>query len=138
MVILVGVQPLLDVLSYFLNLRGSTSISTLLRFGLLALVALTGFFLSSAKRFYLCFFGVVGLFWAAHAANCWRVGYVSLVQDAGNLLRMLNFPIYVLTFATILRKDTSLRKSFFLGAAIAFGGVVVITALHWLTGHPVW
>ncbi len=137
-VILVGVQPLLDVLSYFLNLRGSTSISTLLRFGLLALVALTGFFLSSAKRFYLCFFGVVGLFWAAHAANCWRVGYVSLVQDAGNLLRMLNFPIYVLTFATILRKDPSLRKSFFLGAAIAFGGVVVFTALPWLTGHPVY
>lgn len=137
-VILVGIQPLLDVLSYFLNLRGSTSISTLLRFGLLAVVALLGFFLSDAKRIYLILFGVVGLFWAAHAANCWRVGYTSFVQDTGNLLRMLNFPIYVLTFVTILHKDPGLRRWFFLGTAIAFGGIVAFTALPWLTGHPVY
>ena len=41
--VLVAVQPLLDVLSYFLSERGSNSISTLLRFGMLGAVALLGF-----------------------------------------------------------------------------------------------
>ncbi len=93
--VLLTIQPLLDVMSYFLNLQGKTAISTLLRFGLLAVVALVGFLLTKAKKMYLLLFGVVALFWAAHVLNCWRIGYTSFVQDTGNLLRMLNFPIYV-------------------------------------------
>ena len=89
--VLLTIQPLLDVMSYFLNLQGKTAISTLLRFGLLAVVALVGFLLTKAKKMYLLLFGVVALFWAAHVLNCWRIGYTSFVQDTGNLLRMLNF-----------------------------------------------
>ena len=60
--IIVSVQPLLDVFSYFLSERGSNALSTLLRFGMLAAVALLGFLLSDRKRFYLILYGVVGLF----------------------------------------------------------------------------
>ena len=62
--VLLTIQPLLDVMSYFLNLQGKTAISTLLRFGLLAVVALVGFLLTKAKKMYLLLFGVVALFLA--------------------------------------------------------------------------
>ncbi len=136
--VLLTIQPLLDVMSYFLNLQGKTAISTLLRFGLLAVVALVGFLLTKAKKMYLLLFGVVALFWAAHVLNCWRIGYTSFVQDTGNLLRMLNFPIYVMTFLVILQRDPDQRRWFFLGTAIAFGEIVLFTAIPWLTGNPVY
>lgn len=136
--VLITIQPLLDVMSYFLNLQGRTSISTLLRFGLLALVALLGFLLSSAKRVYLILFGAVAVFWAAHVLNCYRIGYTSVVQDTGNLLRMLNFPIYVMTFLVILQKEPGQGRWLFLGTAIAFGEIVLFTAIPWLSGHPVY
>lgn len=136
--IIVSVQPLLDVFSYFLSERGSNALSTLLRFGMLAAVALLGFLLSDRKRFYLILYGVVGLFWGAHLVNGYRTGYISMVQDTANFLRILNFPIFVLTFITILQKDSGLRKSFYLGAAISFGEMVLFTALPWLLGTPVY
>lgn len=137
-VILVAIQPPLDVLSYFLGLRGSNAFSTLLRFGMLAAVALLGFFLSDAKKVYLAFYGVIAGFWVAHVANCYRIGYISVVQDTGNLLRMVNFPIFALTFITILRTAPSLRRYFALGTAIAFGEIILFTALPWLMGHGVY
>lgn len=137
-VVLVAVQPPLDVLSYFLGLGGSNAVSTLLRFGMLAVVALLGFILSDAKKIYLILYGVIGAFWVAHVANCYRIGYTSVVQDTGNLLRMVNFPIFALTFITILGKEPGLRRYFALGTAIAFGEIILFTALPWLTGHGVY
>ena len=67
--LIVTVQPLLDVLSYFLSERGSNALSTLLRFGMLAAVALLGFLLSDRKRVYLILYGIVVVFWGAHVAN---------------------------------------------------------------------
>ena len=56
-VILLGlliIQPPLDVLSYFADRYGLTSITTLLRFGLLALVVLLGFLLTERL---ICYHG---------------------------------------------------------------------------------
>ena len=53
--ILIVMQPLLDVLSFFLGEMGSNALSTLLRFGLLAVVALLGFFVSGKKLLYIVF-----------------------------------------------------------------------------------
>lgn len=135
---LIVIQPPLDVLSYFLSLRENNTPSTLLRFGLLALVALLGFLLSERKRIYLILYGVTAAYWLAHVANCYRIGYTSVVADTGNLLRTMNFPILALTFITILRKDPSLRKWLYTGTAIAFGEIILFTAIPWLSGNPVY
>ena len=135
---IVAVQPALDVFSYFLGEMGSNTVSTLLRFGMLAAVALLGFLLSDAKRFYFILYAAAGLFWLAHMLNCFRIGYQSLFSDANNMLRTLNFPIFALTFITILTKRPELRRHFYTGVAIAFGEILLFTALPWLTGHPVY
>lgn len=138
LLVLVAIQPLLDVLSYFLSEMGSNAFSTVLRFGMLMLVALFGFFLSETKRYYLILYGIVAVFWAVHVANGFRVGYISVVQDTANFLRILNFPIFALTFITVLSIDSGLRKYFYLGTAVAFGEMILFTALPWLTGNPVY
>ena len=136
LVILV-IQPALDVLSYFLEQTGSNAISTVARFLMLAAVALLGFLASHRKKLYLLFYGVVGLFWVLHMANCFRIGYISLFSDAANFLRILNFPIFTLTFITFFQRR-DVRKSIYLGFAIDLGEVLLFTALPWLLGHPVY
>lgn len=135
---LIVIQPPLDVLSYFLSLRENNAPSTLLRFGLLALTALLGFVLSGRKRVYFALYGVTAAYWLAHVLNCYRIGYTSVVADTGNLLRTMNFPILALTFITILKQDPGLRKWLYLGTAIAFGEVILFTAIPWLSGNPVY
>ena len=86
----------------------------------MALVVLLGFLLTERKRVYLILGAAVAVFWLAHMLNCLRIGYVSPVEDAANLLRLMNFPLYVLTFVTALEGRPQLRRTFYLGAFIAF------------------
>lgn len=132
------IQPPLDVLSYFLGEAGSNALSTALRFALLMGVALLGFVVSDKKRLYFLFYGAAGLFWVLHAANCFRIGYKSFVADTANFLRIMNFPIFTLSFITFFRKGKEIRKSVFLGFAVAFGEILLFTALPWALGKPVY
>ena len=135
---IIVVQPMLDVLSYFLQELGSNALSTALRFVMLMGVALLGFLVSEKKRVYFLFYGVMVLFWAAHVANCYRVGYQSVVSDTANFLRIMNFPIFALSFITFFRQGKDLGKSVCAAFAINLGEIVLFTALPWLTGHPVY
>ena len=135
---LLVIQPAMDVLSYFLGELGSNVLSTALRFLMLALVAALGFFVSQKKRVYFLFYGAVALFWIAHALNCRRIGYQSFVADTANFLRILNFPIFTLSFITFFQQGTDIRKSIYLGFAINFGEVLLFTALPWILGRPVY
>lgn len=136
--LLMAIQPAMDVLSYFLAEKlGSNAISTALRFLLLAVVALLGFVLSEKKHLYFVFYGVSGLFWILHAANCFRIGYRSPVSDAGNFLRMLNFPIFTLSMITFFQKGKEIQKSIYLGFAINLGEILLFTALPWALGQPI-
>lgn len=136
--ILLVIQPAMDVLSYFLGQMGSNTLSTLLRFAMLAAVALLGFIVSEEKKVYFIMYGAVALFWVAHALNCFRVGYQSPVEDAANFLRILNFPIFALSFITFFRRGKELQRYIYLGIAIDFGEIVLFTALPWLMGKPVY
>ncbi len=135
---IIVIQPLLDVLSYFLGEMGNNSLSTALRFLLLMAVALLGFLVSDRKRVYFLFYGVMGLFWVAHMANCYRIGYQSMVADTANFLRIMNFPIFALSFVTFFKKGKGLGKFICAAFAINLGEIILFTALPWLTGHPVY
>lgn len=135
---LLVIQPVMDVLSYFLGEMGSNALSTLLRFLMLAVVAFLGFFVSNKKRIYFLFYGAVAVFWVAHALNCRRIGYQSFVADTANFLRILNFPIFTLSFVTFFQQGKEIQKSIYLGFAINCGEVLLFTALPWLLGRPVY
>lgn len=130
--VLLIIQPMMDVFSYFMTELGSNTFSTLLRFLMLGTVALLGFLTTERKRAYLCIYGVMALYWALHVANCFRIGYISVYQDTANYLRILTFPVFMLSFLTFFRHDgEALRKTMGLGFAINIGLSVLFTALPW-------
>lgn len=136
LLVLMVIQPLLDVLSFFADKLGITPVTTLLRFGMLALVGLLGFLITDKKRLYLILYSVIAIFWGAHMINCFRTGYISPIDDAAHLLRLLSFPVYVLTFISALKGRPELRKRFYLGALIALFEIALFTAIPWLIGQP--
>lgn len=128
--ILLVIQPFLDVLSYFLSEMGSNTISTLLRFAMLAVVALLGFLMTERKRAYFCIYGVMAAYWVLHVLNCYRIGYLSVVQDTANYLRILTFPIFLLTFLTFFRNSgEGMQKVMWIGFAVNMGLSLLFTLL---------
>lgn len=130
--VLLVIQPVMDVFSYFMTELGSSMVSTLLRFCMLGAVALLGFLTTERKRAYLVLYGIMALYWVLHVANCFRIGYSSVYQDTANYLRILTFPVFLLSFLTFFRHDgEQLRKTLGLGCAVNIGLSVLFTALPW-------
>ena len=92
MAALLAVQPLLDVLSYFMGQVGATWVTTSLRTALLAAVCLYGFAITENRKAYYMMYGVVGGFWVLHMANCLRLGYQDPVGDAAVSYTHLTLP----------------------------------------------
>lgn len=134
--IFMGIQPLLDVLSYFLVQMGNNSITTALRFLLLAVVAASGFLLSEKKKLYFVFYGIAVGFWVLHVLNCFRVGYTAVFADTANYLRIISLPVYTLSFITFFLAGKGICRALVLGFAVNFGLVIFFTALPWLLGTP--
>lgn len=131
-VVLLVIQPFMDVLSYFLSEAGSNTISTLLRLAMLGAVALLGFLTTDRKKAYFCIYAVMAVYWLLHVLNCYRIGYISVVQDTANYLRILTFPVFLLTFLTFFKKGgEKIRKIVGIGFAVNLGLSLLFTALPW-------
>ena len=72
MAALLAVQPLLDVLSYFMGQAEATWVTTALRTVLLFAVGVYGFSVTENRRAYYVMYGVVGGFWVLHMLSCLR------------------------------------------------------------------
>ncbi len=129
-------QPLLDVLSFFMQEAGATQITTTLRTILLFTVSLYGFLASENKKLYFVLYGVLGGFWLLHMLNCFRLGYANPVADAAEYLKLVQFPLWTLSFITLFqsRKDLNLRAAGILAGNFAL--ILLVIALSYLTGSP--
>lgn len=133
---LLVIQPPLDVLSFFLGEMGSNALSTLLRFALMAAVALLGFAVSDKKKLYVAFYGAAAVFWLLHMANCFRIGYQSMVEDAANFLRIISFLIFTLSLITFFRQGKGVRRAVLLAFGVNFVLFWLFTVLPWALGRP--
>lgn len=132
-------QPIFDVFSYFLAEKtGNNTLSTLLRFAMLAAVALIGFLVSDKKKLYLIIYAVMAIFWILHVLNCFRIGYQSLYEDTSNYLRIISLPVYTLSFITFFTKGKDVRGSVYLGFAANFALCVLFTVIPWVFFEPVY
>lgn len=136
MFILCVLQPLLDVLSYWLDATGAgNALTTLLRFVMLAAVVLLGFVLSEKKGYYFGLAAILLLLTAGHMAACFADGYNAMVDDLANMLRIYQLPLFTLAFITMIRQNpecmTAVRKGFlwciFIIAAVEIISVVTGT-----------
>ena len=137
--ILCVLQPCLDVLSYWLDAMGTgNALTTLLRFAMLAVVVLVGFFLSQRKGYYFALAAVLAALTAGHVAACVADGYHAMVDDLANMLRIYQLPLMTLAFITFIRLNsaclTSVRSGFLWSLLI----IAVVEVLSVVTGTNPW
>lgn len=110
--ILCLMQPVMDVLSYWLVHSGvGNTISLLLRFCVLAFMVLSGFSLSARKWIYIAMLAILLVLTGGHVAVCWHYGYNALIPDLTNLVRIYQFPLAALVFLTYLNRNESCMEA---------------------------
>lgn len=133
--IIMLLQPVLDVVSYFWALSGHGNLFTLaLRMGLLAITALAGFCLSRRKRVYLIAAGICCLFWAAHVLCCLQAGYQDPFADFTNYIRVAQIVVCTLSFITFLQQGETVFRAVMAGFCVNLCICALVMLLSSLTG----
>lgn len=133
--ILCLMQPILDVLSYWLVHSGvGNTFSLLLRFCVLAFLVLSGFLLSERKWVYLVTAGVLLLLTAGHVLVCVHYGYDAPFSDLTNLIRIYQFPLTGLVFVTYLRRNEECLQAVERGFLGNLGIIFLVGILATVTG----
>lgn len=130
------IQPLLDVLSYFMQAAGTTVVTTGLRMALLVLVSLYGFCVSDRKQIYAALYGLIAGFWLLHALNCFRLGYQDPLGDLAEYLKLAQFPLWTMAFLTFFRRREGLDLRIIGVLAANFAIILLVVGLSYLTGRP--
>ncbi len=138
MAALLIIQPLLDVLSFFMQQGGNTILTTVIRSVLLVAVSLYGFFISDKKKDYIILYAVLAGFWLVHMANSFRTGYADPIADAGEYLKLIQFPLWTFSFITFFRKRDGLNLKMAGVLTINFAIILLIIALSFAVGVPVY
>lgn len=132
------VQPLLDVLSFFMQQAGLTVVTTWIRMLLLAAVCLLGFYHTDRKGFYAGVYGTAAVFWALHMVAASLAGYQDPVGDGAEFLKLVQLPLWALTFITLFQKSPVLIQRVPGILAVNFGLILCVIALSFFSGNPVY
>ena len=97
LLIILILQPLMDILSYWTDRLGmANTITLLLRFAVFAAVCLLGFLTSSRKKVYGIAAGACAFVLIGHVIACSVKGYLDPVHDLTNFIRVVQMPLFVL------------------------------------------
>lgn len=139
LLVIMVLQPLMDVLSYWMDhFEMSNTLTLLLRFVVFAAVCLLGFLASSRKKAYGIAVIACGLLLIGHCIACFIVGYERIVYDLTNFVRVVQMPLFVLCFISFLRANKKCYAALETGMIVNFwvitASVVISVLTH--TGSP--
>ena len=133
--VICALQPLMDVLSFWQAELGMGNTLTLaLRFGVLAVVAMMGFFLSRQKKVYIISGIVCAALWAAHCMVCMQKGYLDPLSDVINYVRVIQMPLFAVCFITFMKRNPRSFEGIKRGFAVNFIIITAVLVLSLLTG----
>ncbi len=128
-------QPLMDILSYWTAQLGmGNTLTLLLRFGVLVVVAVLGFSVSRRKKAYGIAAAVCAALLIGHCATCFYVGYQDPVGDVTNFIRVAQMPLFVFCFVSFMRANDRCYKAIENGLITNFWIISASVALAVLTG----
>ena len=135
LLVLFALQPVLDVLSYWLiALDKSTTLTLLLRMAMFAVTALVGFLVSKRKWIYFAVGGGLAVFWVIHYLNCCRIGYPGLLTDISNYVRVIQMPVFVLAFLSIFQYYNDSLPPVSTFAVVNYGIILLVILVSVVTG----
>ena len=133
--ILFVLQPLMDVLSFWMaKLQMSNLLTLALRMLVLAVMVLTGFWLSGRQKIYVIAAVICAIVGLGHMAASWNQGYLNVVSDLSNYIRVLQLPLTTLCLITALREHEksygAMQKAFVINMLI----ILLVQILAVVTG----
>lgn len=135
MLILLLLQPVMDVLSFWLIVLDVTNIPTLLlRFGVLGVTLVCGFALSKNKKVYYIAAGICAFIGIGHMVSCFIAGYQNIFTDLSNYIRVLQLPITALCFITFLKADEGCYEALKKGIVLNITIILAVQVLAIVTG----
>ena len=79
-----------------------------------------------------------GGFWVLHMLSCLRLGYQDPVGDAAEYLKLVQFPLWTLSFVTFFRQRRNLDYRVAGLLAVNVGLILLVIALSYAVGQPVY
>ena len=107
MMLLLCLQPLLDIVSYWQDrLAIPISLSFLPRAVVFAVLFLGGLILSDSKKVYWAMLGTILVFWGVHLAVCLQNGMTvpTMIDDTVYFISVLQLPITAVSMITCLKR----------------------------------
>jgi hypothetical protein len=133
--ILFALQPLMDILSYWMaQLELSNTPTLLLRLAVLGVVGVLGFCTSTRKRYYFIAIALCAALAVGHIASCLAVGYQDPVGDLTNLIRVLQMPLFVFAMVSFLRANEDCYGALEKGFQLNFWIITASILLAVVTG----
>lgn len=134
--ILIVLQPILDILSYWLGFINLDSVVPILRLVLFSLVLVLAFLASSKKYIYFVVVGAALLYWIIHcgALVLRGSGIETIFNDTDMYVRLVWMPLLAISVASLLRNNTpkdniaTIAKALFINLVLV-GLVVLLTHL---------
>ncbi len=136
--ILLIMQPIMDVISYFMIENGSTMLTTLVRMVIFAAIVSYSFFASKSKKQYFIMAGVLGVYWILHMIGCFMDGYQSVFQDFALFLRTIHMPVLTLCFIDLFKKDEKTANTVQKAFCCIYFIITAVIVLSYLVGNPVY
>lgn len=133
--ILLILQPVLDIISYWFSEWGlPASITLVLRLGVLAVTVIYAFLITDKKNVYYIAAAVIALIYIGHLAACIHAGMNDIVSDFSNYIRVVQTPLSVICLITLLRKNKNSFEYMNLGLTIAFLIMIWVMLFSTVTG----
>ncbi|MBE6592089.1 MAG: hypothetical protein E7646_08630 [Ruminococcaceae bacterium] len=134
--VLMIMQPLLDVLSYWANKGSFTSVTTLLRFAMLVAVVAVSFVISNKKKRAVFAYGIIALLFVFHAISCFRAGGYSFVSDTANYLRIAQLPIFTFCFIDVFEACPDVKKKLPMAFFVIMMIIIAVLVVSFIVGRP--
>jgi general stress protein CsbA len=132
--LLIVLQPLLDILSFWTNrLEMGNTLTLALRFLMLVGFGLFGFSLSRRKRAYWILAAVYLILLIGHIYACLQRGYRNPVYDLTNFVRVAQMPLFAFCLITCLRRNRRCYRAIEKGLTANFWIITIALLISVIT-----
>lgn len=133
--VIFALQPLMDIISFWQDELGrSNTLTLLLRLAVLFAVGLLGFALSHRKRVYIIAAIICAALFAGHMYACHIKGYIDVVTDVTNFVRVVQMPLFAVSFITFIKRNNDCFDAVKRGLVLNFIIISAAVALSLITG----
>ncbi|MBR5515353.1 MAG: O-antigen ligase family protein [Clostridia bacterium] len=130
------IQPIMNVISYwFTEWSMPSSITLLMRLGVLFITVLYSFSISEKKNIYFAMSAIMIAVYALHAIVCFiENSEFAIVGDLSNYIRVIQMPVCVICFITLFKHNGKTYQGIQFGITAALILIYVVMIVSTLTG----